>query len=464
MADQSFRSARRSPPTHLRSTRSAPRGSRATLIHPGYASPSARSAGGRRRRAHLHRPSPHAIETMGDKSAARRVADAAASDRPRYTRAGRRAARSRRRSGSASLMGAPSAVAADARRAERREPRGGAAAAAAREAKSYFGRPEVFERYVERAHHVEARWSSTSTGPPGSWRARLQRAAPAPEAEETPSPVVDEGAHPDRRGRRRLARASGHVNAGTVEFIVDDGLLLRDEHLAPGRAHRDRDGDRLRPRCAADRRRARRAAGHRPDPRGHAIQCRINAEDPAATSPGSGLHLAVPGTAGPSTRRFRRPPAETSRRHDACPRRSSCRARTANRRGAGCWGASEYWFAGADDDPLHRWALESPEFRAGGHTTTAGTGAAEVDLPRRSSSTRPPAKPRPADILVEVDGRRVPVRIHERRDVRRIARHARSPPRRARTRHHGADAGRSRCAGGEGQRSRPGTCSVSSRP
>ena len=69
--------------------------------------------------------------------------------------------------------------------------------------------------------------------------------------------------------------------------------------------------------------------------------------------------------------------------------------------------------------PVHRWILETKEFRAGTHTTTwleralAGRGAAGR-RPRASPPGLPPPT-RPADILVEVDGRRVPVRIFDER-------------------------------------------------
>jgi acetyl-CoA/propionyl-CoA carboxylase biotin carboxyl carrier protein len=71
--------------------------------------------------------------------------------------------------------------------------------------------------------------------------------------------------------------------------------------------------------------------------------------------------------------------------------------------------------------PVHRWILESSEFRAGEHTTTWLEGAlADVALPAQADMqpAGSGAKPRPADILVEVDGRRVPVRIFDERRER----------------------------------------------
>ena len=102
--------------------------------------------------------------------------------------------------------------------------------------------------------------------------------------------------------------------------------------------------------------------------------------------------------------------------------------------------------------PVHRWILESKEFRDGTHTTTwLERALADAELP---AAGRPAARravaPReglPADILVEVDGRRVPVRIFdERREVAPQAADApRRPPRRARPRRDPrADAGHDR--------------------
>ena len=97
---------------------------------------------------------------------------------------------------------------------------------AAREAQSYFGRPEVFlERYVDRAHHVEAQVIADTRGNVfflGERDCSVQRRHQKL-IEETPSPIMDE------RMRTRFAEAaisltkeSGYVNAGTIECIVDE--------------------------------------------------------------------------------------------------------------------------------------------------------------------------------------------------------------------------------------------------
>ena len=77
--------------------------------------------------------------------------------------------------------------------------------------------------------------------------------------------------------QRRAPSSSSSTRDGQL-------LLHRDEHPHPGRAPGDRDGHRHRPGPRADPHRRRRAArlpaGRRRASRGHAIECRINAEDP----------------------------------------------------------------------------------------------------------------------------------------------------------------------------------------
>ena len=91
----------------------------------------------------------------------------------------------------------------------------------------YFGRPEVFlERYVDRAHHVEAQILADTHGNVSFLGERdCSRAAATPEADRRdarpPSWTTTIRA---RIGEAAiaLAREAGYVNAGTVEFIVDE--------------------------------------------------------------------------------------------------------------------------------------------------------------------------------------------------------------------------------------------------
>ena len=175
-------------------------------------------------------PPAQAIETMGDKAAARRVADAAGMPIVPGTREPVDLAQAKKE---AARIGFPLVVKAafggggkgmhvvrDADHLEESLKR------AAREATSYFGRPEVFlERYVDRAHHVEAQILADTHGNVfflGERDCSVQRRHQKL-IEETPSPLFDD------RIRERfaeaamgLAKASGYVNAGTVECVMDE--------------------------------------------------------------------------------------------------------------------------------------------------------------------------------------------------------------------------------------------------
>ncbi len=414
--------------------------SRSTLVHPGYGFLAERAqfaqAVGDAGLTFIG-PSPRAIETMGDKAAARRAADAAGvpivpgTPDPVDIREAKQ---------QAERIGFPLIVKASfggggkgmhvVRGAEHLEE---ALRRAAREAQSYFGRPEVFlERYVERAHHVEAQILADTHGTISflgerdcSVQRRHQKLI-----EETPSPVVDETLR-TRIGEAAisLARESGYVNAGTVECIVDeDGSFyflemntrLQVEHTVTEMVT---GYDIVAMQIAV-------ALGERmelePAPRGHAIQCRINAEDPSRNFlPGPGRITRFEEPAGP----FVRVDAGVSAGRNIPGDYDSMFAKLmvlgedreqARRRMLRA--LSEFHVEGVPTTiPVHRWILATPEFRAGEHTTTwLERALADVDLPT-PADLQPPGvgtKPRPADILVEVDGRRVPVRIFDERRER----------------------------------------------
>ena len=178
---------------------------------------------------------------------------------------------------------------------------------ARREAQHAFGDPRLFlERYIEAGHHIEIQVLADHYGHvlhlferECSSQRRHQKII-----EESPSPLLDEATR-QRIGTAAVAaaRAVGYVNAGTVEFIVTaDGEFyflemntrLQVEHpvteLVTGL-----DLVKLQLRIAAGE----------PLPftqadlsqRGHAIECRLYAEDPANNflpSVGSLLHFIPP--------------------------------------------------------------------------------------------------------------------------------------------------------------------------
>jgi acetyl-CoA/propionyl-CoA carboxylase biotin carboxyl carrier protein len=300
---------------------------------------------------------------------------------------------------------------------------------AAREAKSYFGRPEVFlERYVDRARHVEAQILADAHGNVSflgerdcSVQRRHQKLI-----EETPAPRFDD------RIRERfaaattaLAREAGYVNAGTVECVMDEdgdfyflemNTRLQVEHTVT-EAVTGLDLVALQIRVALGE-----AVAVEPDARGAAIQCRINAEDPGRNflpGPGRVTRYREPG--GPFVRvdsgitEGREIPGDYDSMFAKLIAAGEDRD-TARRRMLRA--LDGFVVEGVPTTiPVHRWVLDSKDFRAATHTTTwLERALADAEIPALPDlAGGGPAQGRHADILVEVDGRRVPVRIFDER-------------------------------------------------
>jgi pyruvate carboxylase subunit A len=188
-----------------------------------------------------------------------------------------------------------------------------------------FGNATVFlERYVDEPRHIEIQVLADSFGNVihlGERECSIQRRHQKI-IEESPSPVVDEQQRASMADAAvKAARAVGYVNAGTVEFIYSRGdffflemnTRLQVEHPVTEMVTGvDLVVEQLR--VAAGERLTLRQEDIRP--RGHAIECRINAEDALrdfAPTPGrvTGYHepggpgvrvdssLAGPGTVAP---------------------------------------------------------------------------------------------------------------------------------------------------------------------
>jgi acetyl-CoA carboxylase, biotin carboxylase subunit len=179
------------------------------------------------------------------------------------------------------------------------------------EAERAFGDAAVYiEKYLERPRHIEVQVFADSQGRTvhlGERECSIQRRHQKL-IEESPSPVIDETMR-QRMGDAaiRLCQAVNYVNAGTIEFLFQDGEFyfmemntrIQVEHPVTEEV------------TGIDlvKEQIRVAAGHPltvPEGpfrlRGHAIEFRVNAEDPVtfAPSPGKIRELHLPG--GPGVR------------------------------------------------------------------------------------------------------------------------------------------------------------------
>ncbi len=183
--------------------------------------------------------------------------------------------------------------------------------AARTEAQACFGCPDVYiERLVQNPHHVEFQVVADSHGNVkelGERDCSMQRRNQKI-IEETPSPLLS----PELR--RRMAEASetlvkkiGYENCGTIEYLVDEeenfyfmemNTRIQVEHPITEEV-RGCDLIKEQIRVAAGAPLSEHVVGS--VPRGHAIECRINAEDPYnnfAPSPGKISLYYAPGGRG----------------------------------------------------------------------------------------------------------------------------------------------------------------------
>jgi acetyl-CoA/propionyl-CoA/long-chain acyl-CoA carboxylase, biotin carboxylase, biotin carboxyl carrier protein len=292
---------------------------------------------------------------------------------------------------------------------------------ARREADAYFGVADVYvEKYLERPRHVEAQVLFDSNGKGmflGERDCSVQRRHQKL-IEETPSPGL--GA----RQRKALGKAAidagrscGYVNAGTVEFLVDQNgdfyflemnTRLQVEHTVTEMVTgvdivewqlRIAAGDSL---TLAE-----------VEPRGHAIEFRINAEDPMRgflPTPGQVVEWQEPAGPGVRVDSWMRPGTNVSRYYDNLMAKLvvwGADRETAISRGKRA--LREFEVQGvATTIPAHLAVLDHEDFIEGRHHTKwledvisfqeSGPGASPV-LPEEEDLTK-------RDITVEIGGRR----------------------------------------------------------
>jgi acetyl-CoA/propionyl-CoA carboxylase biotin carboxyl carrier protein len=322
-----------------------------------------------------------------------------------------------------------------------------ALASAAREAGVAFGRSECYlERYLERPRHVEVQVLGDLDGTVvhlGDRDCSLQRRHQKL-IEEAPAPGID----PEVRAALheaavRVSREMKYVSAGTCEFLLDEdgqrfyflemNTRLQVEHpvteLVTGI-----DLVHAQLRIAAGE-----GIGFRQEDvqlRGHAIEARINAEDPGAgfvPSPGTVSRLEVP--LGPGVRfdTGMRSGSAIAREYDSMIAKlvvwAEDRDLACNRLGVAL---DALVIEGVPTTAsFHRLAVDHPSFRAVEHATSSVE--REWDLssltPAGPGLASAPGRDREEVVTVEVDGRRFDVRVVTRAASSRSTRRPIGPAR-----------------------------------
>ena len=376
-------------------------------------------------------PGPDAIASMGDKITSRKVAEAAGvrevpgTSEPLTEVAAVREA--------AAEFGYPIAikaahggggkglrvVASDAELDEAFE-------GARREADAYFANPEVYvEKYLENPRHIEAQIIVDSHGNGvflGERDCSLQRRHQKL-VEESPSPAMsDKQRKALGKAALSVAKAAGYVNAGTVEFLLDSegdfyflemNTRLQVEHTVTEMVTGvDLVREQLKVAMGEE------LSFSEVETRGHAIEFRVNAEDPASgflPSPGQIIDYQEPGGFGVRVDSGYEAGSAVSQYYDNLIAklivwgRDRSEALSRARRAI-----AEYEITGiATTLPFHSLVVDNQAFIDGTHHTRSVED--EMDL---SSITHPAAAQLPQDeeleerkMTVEVGGRRFVVKL-----------------------------------------------------
>jgi acetyl-CoA/propionyl-CoA carboxylase, biotin carboxylase, biotin carboxyl carrier protein len=295
---------------------------------------------------------------------------------------------------------------------------------ARREADAYFGNADVYvEKYLERPRHIEGQVLFDTHGNSlflGERDCSVQRRHQKL-IEETPAPGLSDR---QRRALGKAALAAGkscnYVNAGTVEFLLDrDGEFyflemntrLQVEHTVTEMVT-GIDLVEWQLRIA----RGEELTMDRVTPRGHAIEFRINAEDPFNNylpSPGQVVEWVEPAGPGVRVDSWIKPQTSVSQYYDNLMAKlvvwGSDRTAAINR---GRRALKEFKVEGlATTIPAHLAVLDHPDFIAGEHHTKWMEDSVEIPAPSPGSTGTLPEDEalNRRDITVEVGGRRFSV-------------------------------------------------------
>ncbi|MDQ4064935.1 MAG: acetyl-CoA carboxylase biotin carboxylase subunit [Actinomycetota bacterium] len=311
-----------------------------------------------------------------------------------------------------------------------------ALAGAAREAQAYSSSADVYlERYLERPRHIEVQVLGDAGGAILSFPERdcsLQRRHQKL-VEESPSPALDAGVREAiMDAAAKVSKQVAYRNAGTCEFLLDsDGKTfyflemntrLQVEHpvteLVTG-------VDLVKAQLLV-------AAGERLefsqddiDLRGHAIECRINAENPAKNFlPAPGRIGAYREPAGPGVRvdAGAEPNYTIPQAYDPLISKLITYGATRDEaRRRMLRALDEYTIEGIKTTiPFHSLMLADDRFVTGDYHT--GTVEREMDLSILTEEKTPAPGPGEQEVLerhfeVELDGKRFSVRARERLDT-----------------------------------------------
>jgi acetyl-CoA carboxylase biotin carboxylase subunit len=252
------------------------------------------------------------------------------------------------------------------------------------EAAAAFGSSEIYlERYVEGARHVEVQVLADGRGHTihlGERDCSIQRRHQKL-LEESPCPVMTAAARQELADAAlRLCRAAGYESAGTVEFLLDRSgrfyflevnTRIQVEHPVTEMLT-DVDLVRAQILIAAGE-----PLGMRQEDvvlRGHAIECRVTAEDPVSFVPSPGRITAFVAPGGPGVRvdshcfaGYTVPPHYDSLVAKVITRGSDRHEAVARMRRA----VAEFVVEGIRTSlPLHARLLADPRFAAGDYSTT----------------------------------------------------------------------------------------------